>query len=95
MRITEVRIRPTNAGRVRARVSITIDDSFRVGGLRVIRRGSRYSLQFPRRRQSNGSYADLVVPMNAETRKMIEDAVFAEFEKVTGEHVTRRVLKQT
>jgi len=65
-----------------------------VRGRRVIRRRNRYSVEFPRRRQPNGSYADIVAPINAETRRMIEDAVFAEFEKITGEHVTRRVLQQ-
>jgi stage V sporulation protein G len=94
VQITEVKIRPTNAGRLRARVGITINDSFMITDLRVIRLGKGYFVEFPKRRQPDGSYAEIAAPINAETRRMIEQAIFAEFEKITGEHATRRVLKQ-
>lgn len=88
MRITEVRIRPTNAGRVKARVSITINDSFMIRDLKVIRL-KRDILSSSRQKQPDGSYAEIAAPINAEARSMIEEAVFAEFEKVTGEHTAR------
>jgi stage V sporulation protein G len=94
VQITEVKIRPTNGGRVRARVSITINDSFMIGELKVIRLRKGYFVEFPKKRQPGGSYAEIAAPINAETRRMIEQAIFAEFEKITGEHVTRRVLNQ-
>ncbi|TMB69722.1 MAG: hypothetical protein E6J54_15060 [Deltaproteobacteria bacterium] len=89
VRITEVRIRPTNAGRVKARVSITINNSFMIRDLKVIRLKRGYFVQFPRKRQPDSSYAEIAVPINAEARSMIEEAAFAEFEKVTGEHTAR------
>lgn len=89
MRITEVRIRPTNAGRVKARVSITINNSFMIRDLKVIRLKRGYFVQFPRKRQPDRSYAEIAAPINAEARSMIEEAAFAEFEKVTGEHTAR------
>jgi stage V sporulation protein G len=89
VRITEVRIRPTNAGRVRARVSITINDSFMIRNLKVIRLKTGYFVRFPRKRQPDGSYAEIAAPINAEARSMIEEAAFAEFGKVTGEHTAR------
>jgi stage V sporulation protein G len=88
VRITEVRIRPTNAGRVKARVSITINDSFMIRDLKVIRL-KRDILSSSRQKQPDGSYAEIAAPINAEARSMIEEAVFAEFEKVTGEHTAR------
>jgi len=36
----------------------------------------------------------LQLRLNAETRKVIVEAIFAEFEKITREQVTRRALKQ-
>ena len=94
MQITEVRIRPANRGRVRARVSITIDHCFMISGLKVIRGPKGYFVEMPRRKQSDGTYLDFVAPINLETRRMIERAIFVEFEKVTGERVTTRVSKR-
>jgi hypothetical protein len=37
----------------------------------------------------DGSYAEIAAPINAEARSMVEEAVFAKFEKVTGEHTAR------
>ena len=89
VRITEIRIRPTNTPRVRAHVRITIDDSFVVRGIRVIRLKNRHSVEFPRQKQRDGSYVQLVAPINADARKMIEEKILAEFEKVTGEATQR------
>jgi stage V sporulation protein G len=90
VQITEVRIRPTNAGRLRARVSITINNSFMIRDIKVIQRRQRYVVEFPRRRQPDGSYLDIAAPINAEARKMIEQRILAEYEQVTGERVTQR-----
>jgi DNA-binding cell septation regulator SpoVG len=46
-------------------------------------------LSSSRERQPDGSYAEIAAPINAEARSMIEEAAFAEFEKVTGEHTAR------
>ena len=94
MQITEVRIRLTNGVRVRARVSITINDSFMIEELKVIRLRKGYFVEFPKKRQPDGSYAEIAAPINAETRRMIEEAIFPEFEQITGEHVTQRVLNE-
>jgi len=91
VQITKVKIRLTNGDRVRARVSITINDSFMIGELKVIRLGKGYFVEFPKKRQPDGSYVEIAAPINAETHRMIEQAIFAEFEKVSGEQVARRV----
>ena len=90
MRITEVRIRPTNAGRLRARASIIINNSFMISDVKVMRQKKGYVVEFPRRRQPDGSYLDIAAPINAEVRKMVEDRILAEYERVTGERVTQR-----
>jgi stage V sporulation protein G len=91
VQITEVTIRLTNAGRLRARVSITINNSFMIRDVKVMRpREGGYVVEFPRRRQPDGSYLDIAAPINAETRKMLEERILAEYERVTGERVTQR-----
>ena len=47
----------------------------------------------PRRKRTNGKYVDIIAPLNNQTRQLIEEKVFAEYEKITGEPVTRRKLK--
>ena len=91
MQITGVRIRLINGRRVRARVSITIKDSFIIGDLKVIRLMKGYFVEFPRKRQPDGRYAEIAAPINAEARKMIEEKVLSEYEKVSGERMTKDV----
>jgi len=62
VQITGVRIRLINGRRVRARVSITINDSFIIGDLKVIRLMKGYFVEFPRKRQPDGRYAEIAAP---------------------------------
>jgi stage V sporulation protein G len=61
-----------------------------VRGLKVIREARGYSVEMPRRKLPDGTYFDFVTPINAEARKLIEDRILAEFEKLTNERVHRR-----
>ena len=92
--MTEVRIVPSDDEPVAAYASITIDDSFVVYGLRVkISNKGDYFLFMPGRRQADGTYVDIVLPINNETRRMIEEKVFAAYQVIADERVKRRVLK--
>jgi stage V sporulation protein G len=58
--------------------------------VKVMRQKEGYVVEFPRRKQPDGSYLDIAAPINAETGKMIEERILAEYEKVTGNRVTKR-----
>ena len=90
VRITEIRIRPIKTGRVRARVTITLDNSFMIRGLKVIRGVRGYFVEMPRRKLPDGTYFDFVAPITAEARKLIEEKILGEFEKITGELTNKR-----
>jgi stage V sporulation protein G len=47
----------------------------------------------PGKKLADGTYVDIVHPLNNETRQMIQEKVVAEYEKITSERVKRRVLK--
>jgi DNA-binding cell septation regulator SpoVG len=47
----------------------------------------------PGRRQADGTYVDTVLPINNETRRMIEEKVFAAYQVIVDESVKRRALK--
>lgn len=93
MKITEVRIAPSDGGGVAAYASITIDDSFVVHGLKIkISKKKGYFLFMPQRKSADGTYVDIVSPINAETRQMIEEKVFAAYQAIIGEPVKRRAF---
>jgi DNA-binding cell septation regulator SpoVG len=45
----------------------------------------------PGKKIADGTYVDVVHPLNNETRQMIQDRVVAEYEKIAGEPVKRRL----
>jgi stage V sporulation protein G len=84
MQVTEVRIRLANEEFVKAYASICFDDCFLVHDIRVIKGPAGLFISFINVTQSDGTQRDIAFPVNAETRRMIEEAVLAEYEKVVG-----------
>ena len=85
MEITEVRIGPSDDERIAAYASITIDDCFVVHGLRVkVSKKGDYYLFMPGRKQADGAYMEIALPINNETRRMIEEKVFAGYQIFAG-----------
>jgi len=90
MQVTEVRIRRTKKGSVKAHAIICFDDCFLVRELKVIQ-GPADS--FPAKELSDGTHWDIAFPLDAETRRMIEQAVLAEYEKVVVEESSMATQK--
>jgi len=80
MKITEVKIFPVNEERLKAYVSITLDDCFVIRDLKVIQGPSGLFVAMPSKKRKDGQFRDIAHPLNQETRAMIEDAVFEAFE---------------
>ena len=93
MKITEVKIVPVDQGRLKAYVTITIDDCFVLRELKLIRSKNGYLVAMPRRKGANGSLVDIFSPINKETRQMIEEKIFAAYKLITDEPVKRRATK--
>jgi len=87
MQITEVRIRPTNEEFVRAYASICFDDCFVVYDIRVIEAPTGLFISFPTNKLSDGTHWDITFPANAETRRVIERAILAEYEKIVAGNI--------
>jgi stage V sporulation protein G len=80
MKITEVKVFPVNEERLKAYVSITIDDSFVVRDLKVIQGTGGLFVAMPSKKRKDGQFRDIAHPLNQETRNMIEDKVFEAYE---------------
>ena len=94
MEITRVKIGLCNDDRIKAYATITIDDCFVIQGLRLTYSPKKgYFLFMPGRKVADGTYVDIVYPLNNETRQMIQQKVVAEYEKIAGECLKRQVQK--
>jgi stage V sporulation protein G len=84
MQITDITIRPSNENLVRAYVDIVFDNCFMVGEIKVIQGPTGLFLSFPTRKLRDGTQRDISYPANTETRRTIEQAILAQYEKVVG-----------
>lgn len=90
MDITEVKIRKIlHEGRVKAIVSIVLDNMFAIHDMKIIERNDDHSLflAMPYRKTSAGKQLDIAHPLNAQVRSYLEDTVlkayYAELEQQT------------
>lgn len=76
MRITDVRVRRiTQSGKMKAVVSITLDNEFVVHDIKVIDGEKGLFIAMPSRKSADGEYRDIVHPINADMRKLVEDTI--------------------
>ncbi|HXU11243.1 MAG TPA: septation regulator SpoVG [Candidatus Binatia bacterium] len=82
MEITEVRIFPVEEEKLKAFVSIIIDDCFVVSDIKIIHGTSGLFISMPSKKRKNGTFRDIAHPLNNDTRKKIEDKVLARYREV-------------
>lgn len=80
MKITEVNVFPVNEDRLKAYVSITIDDCFVVRDLKIIKGNTGLFVAMPSKKRKDGQFKDIAHPLNQETRDDIEKAIFDAYE---------------
>lgn len=86
MQITDVRVRKvTKEGKMRAVVSITIDDVFVVHDIKVIEGEKGLFIAMPSRKASDGEYRDIAHPINSETRDKIQSLILEKYQEVASE----------
>lgn len=81
MVITEVKVFPVNEDRLKAYVSITIDNVFVVRDLKIIEGTGGLFVAMPSKKRKDGQFKDIAHPLNQETRTEIERMVFEAYEK--------------
>ncbi|MCM1568022.1 MAG: septation regulator SpoVG [Roseburia sp.] len=89
MQITDVRVRKlTREGKMKAIVSITIDDVFVIHDIKVIEGEKGLFVAMPSKRAADGEYRDIAHPINSETRDCIQDIIMKNYQRVLGEPET-------
>jgi stage V sporulation protein G len=89
MKVTEVKVYPAkDSGRLKAYATVVFDNDFIVRDLKVIEGDKGLFVSMPSRRRKDGTFRDIVHPLNSATRKVIEDAIVAEFMKVKDSDIS-------
>lgn len=80
MKITDVRVRKVaKEGKMKAVVSITIDDEFVVHDIKVIEGEKGLFIAMPSRKASDGEYRDIAHPINSDTREKIQQIILDKY----------------
>jgi stage V sporulation protein G len=91
LKVTDVRIRRFNdEGKMRAIVSVTLNDQFVVHDVRVIEGNNGFFVAMPSKRTPNGEFKDIAHPINTAARQEIQEAILDVYfsELAEAEHET-------
>ncbi len=81
MQITDVKVRKIfEEGPMKAIVSVTFDAQLAVHDIKVINAREKLFIVMPSRKNPDGTYRDIVHPINADFRAELESAVLAAYE---------------
>ena len=90
MEITQVKVFPVEEERLKAYVSIVLDDCFLVSDLKVIQGPNGVFVSMPSKRKKNGEFKDIAHPLNRDTREKMERRILSEYERVRSENPPTR-----
>ena len=82
MQITDVRIRKVEKeGKMKAVVSITIDEEFVVHDSKIIEGEKGLFIAMPSRKAADGDYRDIAHPINSDTRDRIQKLILEKYKE--------------
>jgi stage V sporulation protein G len=82
MEITEVKIYLANEGKLKGYATMVLDSCFIVRDMKIIKSDNKgLFVSMPSRRKKDGSFKDIVHPLNSDTRKQIEERIIVEYKK--------------
>ena len=86
MKITDVRVRKVaKEGKLKAVVSITLDDEFVVHDIKVIEGEKGLFIAMPSKKAVDGEYRDIAHPINSSTREKIQSTILVKYEELLQE----------
>ena len=86
MEITDVRVRKIDKeGKMKAVVSITIDNEFVIHDIKVIDGEKGLFIAMSSRKSTDGEYRDIAHPINSETRNKVQEIILAKYAEAETE----------
>lgn len=90
MHITQVQVYPREGDKVKGYATIVLDECFMVNNLKIISGKNGCFISMPAKKKKDGKFKDIAHPITKEFREQIENAIFAEYEKQTGNKLSPR-----
>jgi stage V sporulation protein G len=84
MEVTDIKIYPVEEDKLKAYVSVVFDNCFVVTDIKIINGNTGRFLSMPSKRRRNGTFKDVAHPLNPETRRYLEEAIFQEYDAVVA-----------
>ncbi|HKB70743.1 MAG TPA: septation regulator SpoVG [Thermoanaerobaculia bacterium] len=94
MDITEIKVHPVDQDKLKAYVSIVLDDCFLVSDIKVIAGPSGLFVSMPSKRKKTGEFKDVAHPLNRETRQWMEQKILGEYDRVLNGKVTETASEE-
>ena len=88
MQVTDVRVRKVESAtdkKLKAIVSITLDDEFVVHDIKVIEGDKGLFIAMPSKKTADGEYRDVAHPINSGTRERIQSIILRKYEEAMQE----------
>ena len=86
MKVTDVRVRKiAKEGKMKAIVSITLDEEFVVHDIKVIEGDRVLFIAMHSKKMADGEYRDIAHPINSFTRDAIQKVILESYEKALSE----------
>ena len=83
MEITDVKVFPVDEEKLKAYVTITLDNCFVIRDLKVINGTTGLFIAMPAKRRKDGTYKDIAHPLNTDMRERIERKILDEYDRQT------------
>lgn len=93
MEITDIRIRKiASDGKMRAVVSITLDNAFVVHDIKVIEGDKGLFIAMPSKKTADGEYRDIAHPINSVMRDRMQRMILEKYEEMAEEGAQEEVF---
>ncbi|MBE6565105.1 MAG: hypothetical protein E7655_07520 [Ruminococcaceae bacterium] len=94
MEITDIKVRKIfEGGPMKAIVSVTFDNQLAVHDIKVINARDKFFIVMPSRKNPDNTYRDIIHPINASFRTMLENAVIDAYEVELASAAADRMLE--
>ncbi len=97
MDITEVRVFPVDDEKLKAFVSIILDDCFVISDIKIIHGPKGLFVSMPSKKRKDGTFRDIAHPLNSDTRRRMEGQILERYrsEVSDGKEIAPRVLSES
>ena len=97
MKITDIKVRKLfdDDSPMKAIASVTFDDQLALHDIKVIYAREKYFIVMPSRKNADGTYRDIVHPINASFRAELEESVLEAYDRAVAEAEAVKALEES